>query len=44
MKKMYLEPEVEVTELLASDILTNSYEDPVPEVDNEAFMDGSGLF
>ena len=48
MKKMYQTPEFEVAELLIDDILTisqgNDYEDPVPEVGNETFMDGSGLF
>ena len=47
MKKMYQTPEFEVTELMAyEDILNGSveYEDPVPGVDNETFMDGSGLW
>ena len=37
MKKFYTKPELEVTELLAEDILTGSLE-------NEVEMDGSDLF
>ena len=37
MKKFYTKPELEVTELLAEDILTASLE-------NEVEMDGSDLF
>ena len=44
MKKMYLHPEFEVTELLADDILTASYEDPMPQVKDEVMVPVDGLF
>lgn len=39
MKKLYASPELEVTLLLAEDILTAS-----PDTDNEVEIDGEGLF
>lgn len=39
MKKLYSQPEVEVTKLTAEDIL-----DASPETDNEIFVDGEDIF
>ena len=45
MKKNYKQPELEVIELLAEDILSESIEnDDTGKLDNEVTIDGGGLF